>query len=289
MSSTISIGPRGQQILWMLFNHGPLLPTTLRAVIEPMMSKRKLNIAIARLRKLGLVRNRHSSTPKSSQRYIELTQKEPAKDVLVKVLKVSEDELKRIPGSTEALEHWQECVIWAKHFKTIFPNAQVFHDFQMWRSDKIREMLKIDKNEEIHTYPDLLIAFECNVGNYCTIAIEVERTQKSGSRIIRKLRGLAIASEIDGVLYICRGTHVADNVKRIYRTHVLPHAHRVERYADQFLLISDGSVDRDLGTIRTFDLKGSGINLVCWSMNLRRKKDDERAVKSSCMGAKHAP
>ena len=289
MSSTVSIGPRGQQILRLLFDHGPLYPTTLRAVIEPVMSKRKLSGAIARLKKLGLVRNRHSSVPKNAQNYIDLSQKEPAKSVLMKVLNASADELKLIPGGTEALEHWQECVIWSKHFKAIFPDAQVFHDFQMWRSDKIREMLKIDKHQEVHAYPDLLITFERSDGTYCTIAIEVERTQKSGARIIRKLRSLAIASEIDGVLYICRGTHVAENVMRIYRAYVLPHAHRVERYADRFLLISDGSVDHNEGTIKTSDLKGSGINFVGWSMSLRSKKDDERALKSSRHGAQRDP
>lgn len=277
MTNRMPIGPRGSQILRLLFEHGPLSPTTLRNVIEPPMSQRKMSEAIFRLKDLGLVRKRHSSISDKNNHYVELSQKQDSKRILKALLDVKEADLKKIPGGTEALEHWQDCVLWAKHFQTILGQAKIVHDFQMCRSPEIRKLFRLSEKAKYHAYPDLLILLEKDDGGVCTIAVEVERTEKKGFRIIRKLKTLAMTSEIDGVLYICQTPRVAQKISRIYTTHVEPRAYRIERYVDQFLMISDGTINRENGMIKTTDLKGSGINPVAWMMKLRATQEDSAA------------
>jgi len=114
MSETIRVGNRSKQVLQLLFENGPLLSSTIRTVIEPAMPQRKIPTVIHRLRRLGLVRNRHSSVSHDAGRYIELSTAKEGRKTLCKVLNVSEESLKSVPGNTEALEHWQECAVWAK-------------------------------------------------------------------------------------------------------------------------------------------------------------------------------
>lgn len=274
MTNRMPIGPRGSQILRLLFEHGPLSPATLRTVIEPPMSQRKMSEAIFRLKDLGLVRKRHSSISDKNNHYVELSQKLESKQILKALLDVEEADLKKIPGGTEAMEHWQDCVLWAKHFRTILGQAKIVHDFQMCRSAEIRKLFRLSEKAKYHAYPDLLILLEKDDGGVCTIAVEVERTEKKGLRIIRKLKTLAMTSEIDGVLYICKTPRVAEKIQRIYRTKVEPRAYRVERYSDQFLMISDGTIHPESGMLKTTDLKGSGINPLGWMMKLRTMQEE---------------
>jgi len=289
MSESIRVGNRGKQVLQLLFENGPLLSSTLRTVIEPAMPQRKIRAAILRLRRLGLVRNRHSSVNHDAGRYIELSTAKEGRKTLCKVLNVSEESLKSVPGNTEALEHWQECAVWAKRLEKIFPEAKMVRDFQLAKDRKLMEAACV-ATKFGESLPDLLLVFPKSGEGLepVYVGIEIERSQKSRRRLVRKLRHFAGESKLDTVLYICSRPKVAPKISRIYSTGVHKAYLRVEPYSENFLLMLEGT-SHNLDRLLPSNAFGKNVPFKEWVHFLRQNRGIERAKFDPPGGASGGP
>ncbi|MCM0606585.1 MAG: hypothetical protein KA715_10885 [Xanthomonadaceae bacterium] len=237
MSKIIRMRERSKQILRALYEHGPLTNATLRQVISPIMSERRVNEVLQRLASVGLIKKRHSSVSKHAGRYLQLSDGVGAKTLLSEILSVSEESFERIPGGTEALEHWQDCVIWSKRFSDLYPDAKVISDFKIAQDKSARETLLIPDDGDVDLFPDLLLRIpSIHSSNTINIAVEVERSIKSKFRLAKKLKKFASRSRLDGVLYVCSNPKISDSLQRVYKMRVLPTALRIQHYGDNFLM-----------------------------------------------------
>ena len=270
MSKIIRMRDRSKQVLRALYEHGPLTNATLRQVISPVMSARRVNEVLQRLTSVGLVKKRHSSVSKHAGRYIQLSEGTGAKTLLSEILNVSEESFERIPGGTEALEHWQDCVIWSKRLSDLFPNVKVISDFKIAQDKSAREILLIPDEADVDLLPDLLLRIpSIHLGKTVNIAVEIERSMKSKYRLAKKLKKFASRSRLDGVLYICSHTKISESLQRVYMIQVLPVALRIQHYGDNFLMFLN---TQNLSTISEYSLlstQAKNVLLSSWIHFLR--------------------
>jgi hypothetical protein len=267
MSNTPIIGHRGVQVLRLLYEHGPLSNDTLRAVIHPPISQRKLNEALERLSHLNLIRARHSSVPKHAFRYLELRTNVRARKMISNTLKVSPGEIKPIGGGTEALLHWQLCAIWARYFEIQLEGLSSTRDFRIHPNSEVSKALH-SPGVNAHILPDIVLSLKDSRFGAKHIAVEIERHEKSSIRLIRKLRRLCNGTSLCGVIYISPKPRVLEKIRKILVAHVLPRAQRTRKSADDFLLLSEGKIDPKTGALIGFDLKGNVVTALAWAQRL---------------------
>lgn len=289
MPETLRIGERGRQILQTLFENGPSSSATLRAVIEPPMNERKMNAAIRRLRDLGLVRNRHTSVRSFAGRYHELASGDGHRMILSQLLNTPLERFKTIPGGTEALEHWQECTVWAKRLHTLFPDAKVVRDFELAKNAALLERTRLT-GAEGELLPDLLLCFPRIRADLdpLFVGIEIERTQKSRQRIGQKLRRFATQSALDTVLYLCPRPKLGQKIAQSFVVKKCAEVFRIEHFANNFLLIAD-SQRQNAHEIHALNPFGEAIALTEWIQFIRERRGIERRGFDGKTGARNSP
>jgi len=278
MLELIRLRPRGKQVLNALYEHGPLSTSTLKEILSPTITTRRLNEITKRLYDVGLVINRHSSVPTNAGRYLELSTSKPAKQFLSDILNVSQEMLSRVPGGTNELEHWQECAIWVTRFKNLFPKSTLIRDFQISSDQKALNTLLMEARD-IDLLPDLLLRMpKLDDKGYITVAIEIERTKKSRFRLAQKLRKFSTQTKLDGVVYICRNESIAASLRNVYLDRIIPKALRVKHYGLNFLTFSNGELVTGTNEPMTFNSELKSISFNRWlhflrSTDLEKRRD----------------
>lgn len=289
MFNSLRIGERGKQILQTLFENGPSSSATLRAVIEPTMTVRKMNGAIRRLRVLGLVRSRHTSVKHFAGRYHELAAGQGHRTLLSEVLGIPLERFRTIPGGTEALEHWQDCTVWAKRLRSIFPDAKVVRDFELARNAELLGRTRLTAQEG-DLLPDLLLCFPKVRADLepTFVGIEIERTRKTKQRIGQKLRRFAAQTALDSVLYLCPRPKVGESVAQSFVVRKCSEIFRIEHFARNFLLIAD-SRSQDTYEIHASNPFGEAIAFTKWIHFIRERRGIERRDFDGGTGARGGP
>ncbi len=289
MGNALRVGERGKQILRTLFDNGPSSSATLRAVIEPRMNVRKMNGAIRRLRILGLVRNRHTSVHRYAGRFFELATGTGHRTVLSQILGIPMERFKTIPGGTEALEHWQDCTVWANRLGAIFPDAKVVRDFELARETVLLDRTRLI-GAEGELLPDILLCFPRVRADLdpVYVGIEIERTQKSRQRIGQKLRRFASQSTLDTVLYLCPRPTIGQSVARSFVVRKCSEVFRIEHFARNFLLVA-ASENQETLEIHASNPFGEAIVFTKWIHFIRERRGVERRGFDGTTGANRSP
>src|SRR6185437_6905460 len=115
-------------------------------------------------------------------------------------------------------------------------------DFQIPSSGMAKELLIfIDDNYDL--LPDaLFVMLHENGKQLLSVAIEIERYAKSDDRTIMKLRRFASGTRIDGVIWLCDGAGIANRLRRLYKSRVMPRANRINNYGNNFMLFQDDNL-----------------------------------------------
>jgi hypothetical protein len=263
MSSTPIIGHRGVQVLRLLYEHGPLTNLTLRSVLRPAMHRRKVNMVLRRLVNANLIRCRYSALPGFAARYVELATNRTATALLPSLLSQCSNSVVVMPGGTDDMEHSQECTLWAMRIARALPSLKITKDFRCHLDRTILRTLKLTPNSHRSLVPDLIVQNPVGVG-LLTFAVEIERTEKSTVRSIRKLRRLAIGSEVDGVLYISKSARIRTKLSRVFSDYVLPHCSHLSSSRNEYLVTSDGQICPETGLPMLRGLDGASLDFAKW-------------------------
>jgi hypothetical protein len=263
MNSDQIIGPRGKQVLRLLHEYGPLTNLTLRSILRPAMPRRKVNMVLRRLMTAKLIRSRYSALPRCTARYVELATNRKAVAMLPSLLSSSQDTVVIMPGGTDDMEHAQECTLWAARLSAAIPGIKITRDFRCHLDRSILHALRLTPNSHRSLIPDLIAQVSTDAGDL-TFAIEIERTEKSAIRSIRKLRRLAIGSEVDGVIYITRSSRIAAKLRKIFLDYVLPHCPHLSSFRNEYFVMSSGQINLVSGLPIIHGLDSTAIDFGKW-------------------------
>jgi hypothetical protein len=266
---------RGKQILKTLAEHGPLSRRALEFILYPRINIRRLQDSLSRLYERGLVTKKYDRIFNNAGVYYQIARGPMPRRTVANIIGISPDRLD-VPGPRhQALIHWEECAIWAEHFKREFPKAQVYRETQFDDEPLIKNIL-LNKDEPDDSVPDLMIlAPGRQPEETIRVAIEIEKNRKSSKRIHNKLKKYANATRLDGVIYICDHDATEQAMSVVYKSKVLDRALRVNHYGEFFLMFTPG-LDHPLwgATLRNF--KRARMPLEDWINTLIGTHQHER-------------
>lgn len=266
-------GIRGKQILRLLYEHGPMSVRGLSAVLEPKIHPRRLRRALQRLGNSGMIEKRFDSMFRGAGVFYDIAEEY------------------KIPRSIRRPEllHSETCAVWAERLKRMFPNALIIRDYHL-RGRKDAERALIAEGSELERLPDLLLLAPCEHSKYpVAVAFEIERTHKSASRLVEKLKKYARGSKLDGVVYLCPKGSIGRRVRTIFESRVLAKAHLIKQYGNHFLLFSEGISGDYNDSLTIQNVSGDDVSLQDWMQVLKRIPPHSRRDSSFTAGASSGP
>lgn len=167
---------------------------------------------------------------------------------------------------------------------------QLIHCIRDWRFYDCLEARKLLPKgfDDLSLLPDLTIAMpvedeacvpRSGTRRLAWIGVEVERTEKSRTRLKQKLRFYAARSAFDGVLYLSPTTELLAIQRKIFMQQVAGSTTRIAHYPEGFLaqgILSEASFDPLSANIRC---GGNYLPLVKWLHFLASTKTSGRATK----------
>lgn len=253
---------RRAQLLALLAEHGPLSVRAIHQMIQPERTQRHLHDSLTRLIKRGLVVNRTGDSRRSGRYFFQLGQTQDAIEQIARMLAVAPDSLIQTHFRSQELEHSEDCAIWTETLRRRLPNAVVEREYRLRSNNEALEVLQTSTSE-LNLIPDITIRLQNTNQEARWIAIEVERVEKSRSRLYQKLRRMAAGSKLDGVIYLGHDVSVLEVVRSIYIKDVLPKAHRISKYGQSFIVFGTyGPKPTDSANV--VRANGKTINLSAW-------------------------
>jgi DNA-binding HxlR family transcriptional regulator len=282
MSESFQLKNRGIQILKILKDNGPLSFRGLKTIISPEIKDRRLHGSLARLVVKGLVTKRQERVFRGAGVFYQLTQNDSLRERIAFLLGCSTVDLRQPFFRSRELMHTESCALWAHKLQALFPSAKLIRDFQFYRDDRVHEVMLTQKNE-YELLPDLLMILDGTMGGpKVSVAFEIERSRKSKSRILTKLRKYADETVLDGVVYLCESEQISEPVALIYKTKISTKSLRISHYGDCFLLLTKQMEASEQEKIKMYTSNGSDVSLEAWIDNflkipltLRRSKNFE--------------
>jgi hypothetical protein len=139
----------------------------------------------------------------------------------------------------QELIHSEACAVWAENLKLLFPSARIMREHR-FASDLAATQELLSDGNDYELRPDLLLLQEVGEElDRLSVAVEIERSRKSDTRIITKLEKYATETHLDGVIYFCETDMISERIRLLYKCKILDGARRVKHYADNFFLFSD--------------------------------------------------
>lgn len=265
---------RMPQVLRLLLKHGPLSTRGLAACLSPPPGRRALRYVLKRLYDQGLLARREEKG--SGRIYHQITQDPAARPMAASILKVPLELIEQPQFRHAELLHSEDCAIWCELLSELFPEAQVRRDFQ-FAALKEAQSLLLSRFEERDLLPDLLLTIPARDGRgSVSVAVEIERTVKSGKRLLRKLRRYADQTRIDGLIYVCSSDAIQRKLLEVYVNKVAARALRISHYAENFFLFADGSASCDFSEPQMFNADGKSVSLKTWIRILAETKSGGR-------------
>jgi len=266
---------RARAILRTLKSQGPLASSTIQKIIDPPIKMRRLHDSLARLIRKNLVVRRHEGFG-GRQAYYQLQPITEFHENMAKYLGCPARELNQSYFRYRELYHNNTCALVANQFAKLFPDAKVLRDFEFSYSDTARNLLLLsDTIDDLR--PDILLIFPSNGNGHTTsIAVEIERTRKSNSRLSTKLRKFGQETHIDGVIYICETLRLLEIIRRNYFDRVLGKISRVKHYRDRFVTFSNAFSTQLSTNSKLITPQKTSCSLNEWITFIRSTKDEVR-------------
>lgn len=211
---------RGKQVIHLLSEHGPLSLSGMRACLSPPIQRKRLYEVLSGLIKGGVVEKKQTNCMGKMALFYRLALKPE-----------QETHFRRAD-----FVHSESCAIWKEAFKHLVPQAQVLRDFE-FNSHPVISQILMSQTDDYETRPDLMLLLRGEKASpLLAIAVEIERTRKSKSRIVRKLKKYATQTKLDGLIYVCEETPLKILFQDLYESRVLSNALRIKHYGKNFFM-----------------------------------------------------
>lgn len=270
---------RSKQVLLLLKEYGPLSFRGLRSMIEPAIKERRLHDTLARLVKRGFVVRRHERLFRGAGIFYQLCQTASARLKMADLLDCSAENLLQPQFRRRELLHAEACALWAFYFRKCFQKISVLRDYEIQQSTQAsRPLLSLNQDPDLE--PDLLLLYKTETGKVQTsIAVEIERSQKSDARLLAKLKKYANGSLLDGVVYVCESERIERVIRLIYQKKVMHRAHRIKQYGNNFLLFCRADQKPAVAVQLVYNSDFKNVSLSDWltylSSTQRTQRRDE--------------
>lgn len=229
---------RGKEILSLLKRHGPLSFRCIKELIQPGMQEKKIRLSLSRLCKSGLIVRRQERIFGGAGTFYQLNQFEKVRALVASVLGCNSSELLQPYFKSRELLHSEACAIWTQYLEKCFPTAKVLRDHELYGNQSAHEIL-LTQTRDFSLMPDIMLILNQHKSHEVRIVFEVERSRKSKSRILEKLKKYADETTLDGVVYLCESSQVSEPVRKIFETKIASKSLRISQYGNYFLVYSD--------------------------------------------------
>ena len=279
---------RGQQVLKLLFKHGPLSSRDLQRIIGSEISIKKVRRALKRLQNKSLVTTRNDKIFGRAGVYYQLSQNPCHSKAIAALLNVPRESIKQPYFRHAELIHSAECAIWSERFEKLLPHARVIRENAFYKNKDVQRTL-LSSHDDFESLPDILILYPTSRGQMLSVAIEIELSEKSKRRLAAKLQRLAKGTLLDGVIYIC-GIHIiSERLQHIYKARVFDNALRIKHYGDNFFLFSDGENSLNSDDMKLFNSALQPVSLKSWIHKLSNTEMDKRRNEMFAQGGYEVP
>lgn len=268
---------RRKQVTHLLAEYGPLTSSAISACLTPSIGPRNLRDVLKRLYDRGILASRLDRAGGNIRRFHQIAQSPRAYILVSEILGRSFTSLDQRHFRYAELNHSEDCAVWCELLRHLFPNSLVLRDFQLYgRSDAAAILMS--KGEEFEFLPDILFSLPISGSDKkIYVAVEVERTVKKETRLLRKLRKYAEQTRVDGLIYICNQASLQEKLRSIYHSKVLCQARRIDHYGKNFFLFSDGTRSADPGLPLMFNAALENVSLPTWMRTLADTKNGGRS------------
>lgn len=268
MSLRVEPGTRTAQILKLLSEHGPLSVRGIESILIPKIHRRRLRMALQRLGDRGIIKKRYDRIFGGTGVYYQITRNRKADDVLRSMSLMAPEEFLHLDVRHAELIHSERSAVWAEALKRLLPGAIIFRDHQ-FQADETAAQVMLSGHNDFELRPDLLVALPTTGTKHrVTIAVEIERTQKSEARLVRKFRKYCTRTLLDGVIYLCEDDFTTEKLSRIYRANVMKKALRTQHYGNHFLLLSTAAPNVCGGDVKLLNAALDPVSMRGWIQKL---------------------
>lgn len=266
---------KGKEVLFALKDYGPLTRKTLSQIVPNIKDDRNFRRTLAVLSEKNLICKRFENINGGQATVYQLNQNSGVRDILAAYLDCLACDLEQKDFRYRELYHEQVSATLAFQLKRLFPEAQVYRDFQLHHDSRIQQILTQLENVE-SAKPDVLMVFWNSTVGRVSIAFEFERTAKAKNRLQHKLKSYCSESRLDGVVYIGSSDQIISNLQDIYRERVLEKSNRIKFYGNNFLLCSTftGNIRDSLSVCLNAEMKT--LRFADWVHILAHTKDEDR-------------
>jgi hypothetical protein len=266
---------KGKEVLNALKEYGPLTRKTLSEIVPSIKDDRNFRRTLARLSDKNLISKRFEYINGGQATVYQLNQNSGVRDILATYLGCQSVDLEQKEFRYRELYHEQVSASLAFQLKCLFPEANVYRDFQLLRDPRLKQILSQLENVD-SARPDVLLVFWNSMVGRVAIAFEFERAAKAKNRLQHKLRSYCTESRLDGVLYIGSSDQIISNLQEIYRERVLEKSNRIRFYGNNFLLCSTltGNMRDSLSVCLNAEMKT--LKFADWVRVLLQTKDEDR-------------
>src|SRR5277367_5910845 len=130
-NSISQVGTRGREIVRLLHRHGPLTPGSLMVMMEPKITRRRLNDAIRRLADKHLLYKRRISVYGDKNHFYQIDRHSSARMSCAQILDPSTQEpLQKPIYLIHNPFHSEFCALWTARLERLFPEAKVLRKFE---------------------------------------------------------------------------------------------------------------------------------------------------------------
>lgn len=285
MKELFSPKGRSKELLNLLSNYGPISIEMLQRMTDPQMKKKKLRRALGSLRGKNMI-NRLSLDPHTV--YYQISQAKPNRELVSEIINASPESIEKPLLRRQDWMHNQWCDYWTYVIRRMYPEAYVIREHDIGSHELAKEILLVKGNES-DVLPDLLVMFPKNEFGQINIALEIERTRKSNSRILRKFKKYMSETRIDGLVYLCDSGRLSETLRTLYETNFIAKSNRISHYRQNFFLFADSMSGGGPPYNDFYNAEGKPTSFASWCNLLRTVRASQRRDQNFEMGGALPP
>lgn len=255
--------PRCAEVIRLLEKHSALSSGSIRLLLDPPLSRRRVLDILGTLGKRGVVHKRISRMFGGHAVFYELSSMHRVQLGIPRVY-------------WGTLVHNDYCSLVHAYLERMFPRARLIREHAIRSEESVAKVMQFDQDYP-DAIPDILLVYpSTNPKRPIYIAIEIERMAKSEIRLLRKFSKYASGTMLDGVIYLSEDASLLRLLRRFYQTKIAPEALRVVHYPNHFLLTGSCPTRRNF---RITDLRNSediSVSLTSWMQKLASTEYDLR-------------
>lgn len=209
---------RGPQIIRLLNTHGPLNTAAIQSLLEPRIDRRRLNDAISRLVRRGIVVRRFQGLfQQSHDQYYQLSARNEHQAEIGDVIGVDPNIFRMPRVRNQDLFHSIGCAHLAESLAKAFPDGEVIREFHILEHPAGKKAHLTSLEGEKQLLPDMILSLpEDEKHRELNIAFEFERSKKATIRLGQKMHRYAAWTRIHGVVWMCEDNGIQRDLCRAW-------------------------------------------------------------------------